>query len=57
MYENEKYDDLLRIYRDLNANGQLHKNKYIDVLVLATYYRLVREQALVIGIYNEKKMI
>lgn len=41
LYENEKYDELLNIYGDLNANGRLHRNKYIDVIVLATYYRLV----------------
>lgn len=41
LYENEKYEDLLHIYRELNAKGRLYKNKYIDVIVLATYYRLV----------------
>lgn len=43
LYENEKYDEVLRIYRDLNVNGRLHRNKYVDVIVLATYYRLVGE--------------
>lgn len=57
LYENEKYDDLLKIYRNLNANGRLYKNKYIDVIILATYYRLVCEHAFVIGIgiHIEKK--
>lgn len=41
LYENEKYADILRIYEDLVSSGRLHKNKYIDVIVLATYYRLV----------------
>lgn len=45
LYENEKYDALLKIYGDLNAKGQLHKNKYIDVIVLATYYRLNTPEA------------
>lgn len=41
LYENERYVEVLKIYRDLNAMGRLHKNKYIDVIVLATYYRMV----------------
>lgn len=54
LYENEKYDDVLKIYRDLNAKGQLYKNKYIDVIVLATYYRLVSECMLVVIEYQFK---
>lgn len=41
LYENEKYNDVLRIYNNLMMYGRLHKNKYIDVIILATYYRLV----------------
>lgn len=42
LYENERYHDVLRIYNKLMMHGRLHKNKYIDVIILATYYRLVR---------------
>lgn len=41
LYENEKFVDILRIYDTLVASGRLHKNKYIDVIVLASLYRLV----------------
>lgn len=41
LYENERYADVLRIYNELKQYGRLHKNKYIDVIILATYYRLV----------------
>lgn len=41
LYENEKYKDVLRIYNKLDASKRLYTNKYIDVIVLATYYKLV----------------
>lgn len=41
LYEHGRYDDVLRIYDNLCSSGRLRQNKYIDVIILATYYRLV----------------
>ncbi|XP_031617531.1 pentatricopeptide repeat-containing protein 2, mitochondrial-like [Contarinia nasturtii] len=48
LYENKKYDDVLRVYESLDKRGHLRGNnrRHLDVIVLATYYRLNTPEAL-----------
>lgn len=43
LYENKKYDDVVRIHGNLDKNGHLRASnrRHLDVIILATYYRLV----------------
>lgn len=41
LYENQKYEDLIRIHGNLNKNGYLYEFKRLNVILFASYYRLV----------------
>lgn len=43
LYENQQYGDVLRIHQQLDVAGHLGTShrRYLDVIVLATYYKLV----------------
>ncbi|XP_031631367.1 uncharacterized protein LOC116345815 [Contarinia nasturtii] len=44
LYENEKYDDVLRIHASRKMNV-LYQKKHINAIILATYYRLNTPEA------------
>lgn len=46
LYENGKYDDVLQIFNEIKSFEKMRNRENINVIVLATYYRMVIESDL-----------